>query len=302
MAALLTVLPASAQPVAQPNPASIGVEFDPYYNNQYDALNNTLVQGYAPNPYGYQAGALNQQSWNVANGQTGAGNGTTPSTLNNANLTYDLNGTYSPAAPVLLDSNGNATAVSFLLSNVAGLDHSNVNTSQSGGFGTGGVNAWYAVNGATPAYLMGGVQYSQSTVAPVTLSFSGLTSGDSYDLYAYVGSTWWSGSNPAAVTLGSQSYYLNTDSGSLSNYTQATAASAGSATTADYVEFTNVLGSTIQGNSLTVTGTGGAVGLSGFQLVDLGVVSVPEPSTVWMISLGLLGLMFHVYRQRHARA
>jgi hypothetical protein len=308
MAALFLTSHASAQPVAVPADPTIGVQFPPYYGQIYDELNTQNVNGNS-NQYGYQAGVVNQQYWNVANNSTGGGNGTVPAPLDNTSLTMTVSGTTTPAASVLLDSNGNATSVLFQLSGSTGLDHTAVNTGQDPS-AFGGGNIWYAQSGSTPGYLVSGIQYSTSTnVSPVTLTFETLKDTDYYNLYAYVGSTWWTGSQLVSVNLGNTTYYLTTDNGTLTNYTQGTATSAGSATMADYVEFTNIKGSLIDqditGDALTVSGANGAaVGLSGFQLQDIGSTpaAVPEPSTVWMFSLGFLGLMFHVYRRRNAQA
>jgi hypothetical protein len=298
VAALLLVSHASAQPVVTPTDPTIGVQFDPYYSSPGQMLNSTNING-NPNQYGYQAGAVNQQYWNVANNSTGGGYGVPSGDLTNSSLIANSGGTISSAAPVLLDSNGNATSVLFDLTN----NVSNPYTNAGANFPSA---QWYAQSGATPSYLVAGVQISTSNVAPVTLSFANLNDSDYYNLYAYVGSAQYVGSTLAAVNLGSQTYYLMTDTGGLTGYTQSLSTSAGGAPVADYVEFTNVLGSTIDaslgGESLTETGA--YTGLSGFQLQDIGSTpaAVPEPSTVWMFSLGFLGLMVHVYRRRNANA
>jgi hypothetical protein len=137
------------------------------------------------------------------------------------------------------------------------------------------------------------------------LSLSNLNAGDSYNLLVYVGSLGYYGIvSDVAVNLGSQTFYLNTDDNNpyanpvpivgLTGYTQATATDPGSAVTADYVEFNGIPGSTLAGESVTVTGAGS--GISGFQLVDN---AVPEPGTIWSAALGLIGLVgFQIRRSR----
>jgi type II secretory pathway pseudopilin PulG len=67
------------------------------------------------------------------------------------------------------------------------------------------------------------------------------------------------------------------------------------------------LGSFGSGNAWEANSTnmnqGNVIGLDGFELIDEGAAApVPEPSTVWMFSLGFLGLMVHVYRKRYAQS
>jgi hypothetical protein len=171
------------------------------------------------------------------------------------------------------------------------------------------VSTSYLSGQPAQSWLVSGIAANSSgSVATVSLSFANLNDSDYYNVYAYVGSIWFTYSSEAAkVSLGNQSFYLLTDNGTLNGYTQATAGSAASATTADYVEFQNVLGSALDTNSFdggeALTVTGKFTGLTGFQLEDIGSTpaAVPEPSTVWMFSLGFLGLMAHVYRRRCAQ-
>jgi hypothetical protein len=148
---------------------------------------------------------------------------------------------------------------------------------------------------------------STSTLgSSLTLNLSGLSPTDTYNLYLYTTSTQ-SYLNPLVeVQTGGQdgatpTYYYRQIENETS-YVQATSTSSSTTSTADYVEFTGLTGSSIL--SLTIsTGapSGQTVNVSGFQLDDLGAggSSVPEPST-W--ALMLTGLGFLVWRFRTRRA
>lgn len=116
-----------------------------------------------------------------------------------------------------------------------------------------------------------------------TLTISGLTG--SYDIYAYVDPMYFAG-NPTAeeVGLGSTDYYLNS-SNALSAWTQSTATSSATATTANYVEFTGLSGAT---QTLTVFDNGNAYGLGGIQIVSS---AVPEPASLGLMAVAGAGLL-----------
>jgi hypothetical protein len=269
----------------------VGVQFPAYYANPYSAMNNTLVQGYLANPKGYQGGVDEQQYWNVANNSTGGGDGAPTAPITNSNLLLQSNGTFSPASTTLVDSTGAASALTFTLSNATQNRGTSANT------GNFPATQWYAANGNTDSYLISGVEASTSASTPVTLTLGGLNAGDSYSLIAYVGSLNYYGSQAADVTLGSTSYYLKTDGGSLSYYTQSTDTTDTNLPTADYVEFTGISGAALSSEALTVTGAG--TGLGGFQLIDNGAAVVPEPST-WAMMLGGLGMLAFCVRRKAA--
>ena len=110
-----------------------------------------------------------------------------------------------------------------------------------------------------------------------------------YDVYVYVGAD--SNGRTAGVNLnGGPETYLLTDANGY-NYTQpliqATATSQGAATSAQYVFYQDVTGSSLQ---VDLANYGSDVGIAGIQIVEV----VPEPSTITlsmvggMASLGLI--------------
>jgi hypothetical protein len=272
----------------------VGVQFAPVYNGgEYNELNNT---GYA-GAGGYTAGAAPQINWNVADGVivTGPPYGpynqvptTNDDPITNADLTDGAGNRLTSG--VLINSTGAATALSFSYTfNV----EVNSPASYSGFNASAGQ---FQPNGNENFYLVGGG--ATSSTGSSTLTLAGLNPLDTYNLYAYVGGTFYAGSQTVAITNGSTTYDLKTDTGSLTGLTQSTATSAGSAGVADYVEFTGLTGSAIQTISLT---GGDYTGLSGFQIQDLGAAATPEPSAIWLLSLGLLSVGFFVRRNRAVR-
>jgi len=131
---------------------------------------------------------------------------------------------------------------------------------------------------------------------------SNLNATHDYNLIAYVDTDYYFYSGETVgVNLGSTTYYL-TEAGAntLTGWTPSSDTNAGTAPLANYVEFTGILGSTLAAENLTVTGSGS--GLSGFQLQDLGAPApTPEPSSVWLMLIGMLGLGFHFRRTRLAK-
>jgi hypothetical protein len=289
---------------------TIGVQFPPYYAQPYSTLNGNTGGG----PSGStMAGVAPQGNWNDAMGPSnlpdsfGGGDGQVTGDITNANLftyipnavpgAYPNNGAYTSSPTTLIDSTGTASGIIFHLSGA---------NSERGGNGDG--NAFTGTNSAGNAALVNGGAYN--TGGAVSLSLAGLVPTDYYTLYAYAHADYYFYNGLAAeMTLGSQSVYF-TSGNTLTGLTMAMGSSAANANLADYAAFT-VLGSTLENESLTVNGLAadgttivGGVGLAGFQLVDDGSTppAVPEPSTVWMFSLGFLGLMVHVYRKRYARS
>lgn len=199
------------------------------------------------------AGAVSADNWNIGTYTSGdAANG---STL----LTYSQSG--------LVDSNDNSTGISFTVT---------------------GFTAYYQGNSAMStnnAYLLYPVFFDRKGAAgsSATLTVSGLNSTDTYDLYVYVNQAAYDANTThesATVSLeGGPSYAVAADP-TLTAFTPLSATNSDG----NYVEFTNLTGSTLQAVNITQSD----VGFSGFQLVDLG--AIPEPST-WGLFFGGLGAL-----------
>jgi hypothetical protein len=191
----------------------------------------------------------------------------------------------------LLDSNGNATGISESKTGVAY-------------YGPNSANTGFLVNSAGNNNLYTNgifVDYASST--PM-LTLNGLTPTDVYTLDVYVRSTQpftSGGTFEAAQSDSLQTFYFTTLANSAA-FIPAVGLTAGTAAPANVIQFTGLTGS----SSLIADiddGSFGGITLDGFQLVDdTNLPATPEPSTVWMFSLGFLGLMVHVYRKRCARS
>jgi hypothetical protein len=151
--------------------------------------------------------------------------------------------------------------------------------------------------------VLAGAGVSSNTGIDVT--FAGLSTTDNYSLIAYVSNLYFGGASTEQWSIGGQTLYTKpTNSNGLTGWVGATGTSAANANYSNFVEFNNLTTAT---GILDLTGMGvgsGEPAIMGFQIVDTGagtVITVPEPSTVWMFSLGFLGLMAHVYRRRYAR-
>lgn len=253
-------------------------------------LNGGTGYPFTPN-VGYYAGAVQQQYWNEANGS--AYSYSSPVTFTNASLTYGYGGTGSTT---LMDSTGAASAMTFSVSNIT------YNGGSTGGDGfpddtvEGNPDWEFSGSSDLSKFLVSGIASSSSSAAPITLTLGGLSSGDIYNLYAYVASDFYAGGVNATVTLGSESLYLITDNGTLTGLTQSTATTAATATMAHYVEFTDIPGAELMSESLTVGGV--YTGLSGFQVEDAG--PVPEPATYAMM-LGGFGMLIAARRIRRGQ-
>jgi hypothetical protein len=284
---------------------TISVQFPPYYAQPYSTLNGNSGQGTSG---AQSAGVVTASNWNDAMGPSnlpgsfGGGDGQVSGDITNASLftwvknttpgSYPNNGNYTVAPSSLVDSTGAASTLFFDLSGA---------NSERGGNGDGN----NFTNSGNKSLVGGGVY---NTGGAVTLTLGGLNPTDYYTLYAYAHADYYFYNGLAAeMSLNGQNVYF-TSGNSLTGLTLATGTSAANANLADYASFT-LLGSTLEGLPLTVNGLNaagavvGGMGLAGFQLVDIGATppAVPEPSTVWMFSLGFLGLMVHVYRKRYAQ-
>ncbi len=215
------------------------------------------------------AGVVPQDNFNTL---TLGVSGFSPATLNDNNgslTTATLTTTATPST--YPTSAGNATPDNILNSNVlnSGPGISGGNPAPAGTDVTGGQNASFTISG---------VPYS------------------SYDLIVYELDN---AARTEGTTVGSTTYWLgspNATSASPYVYTQGVGATYTTPTiTANYVEFTNLSGSTLT-FTLTVPTAGslGAVSygsnanifINGFQ-----IVSVPEPSSIVLLGIGVGGLL-----------
>ena len=228
---------------------TVSVQFPQYYAN---GIVNPM------NGDNYTAGVVSVQNWNVADTNTGTSPASNSSLVNSSGAPL--------GSTTLVNSTGANTSLAFTYSGYTVNDNTN-----NGSFPS---PIWYEEGGLTDAYIAGGASFNE-TGAPETLTVSGLTAGHAYNLIVYVTAPWWDngGSNPASVSAGGTTYYIET-SNALGAWTPATSTTSGAPTTGNYVQFSNLTGATSQ----TVTVTGAYVGLAGFQVVDLGASGGGAPS------------------------
>jgi hypothetical protein len=120
------------------------------------------------------------------------------------------------------------------------------------------------------------------------LTFSGLSAVNSYNLFVYLSSPFFFGTNSSTISLDGGTALDFTTDNSLSAYTQITGTNADG----NYVEFDGLSGALPQSVSLGE----GFAGISGFQLETAGAAAAPEPST-WAMMLGGLGFLAFVGRR-----
>ena len=210
------------------------------------------------------------------------------------------NGSFTGAG-VLLDSNFNSdtkttTYFSEETTGVSDLHDSNFDPTtisetktDDGHYHAGGQVTGFA-NPGDNALFNGAMTYGPT---PVTLNLSGLAPMGVYNLYLYVQDPNGAANTLIEATLGSQSYYLDTISNSaMTSYILGSATTAATAAQGNYFEFTGLTGSATQ----TVNLTTGGVEFDGFQLEETAMV--PEPSTVGLMSAGLVGFAGLVLRRR----
>lgn len=189
---------------------------------------------------------------------------------------------YSRSLTGLKDSNGNTTGVSVSLS---GLTASY--TAAKTGFTDSNNNR-----------LLSSVYFDRKAGAgtAATMSLTGLNASDTYDLYVYVNSPEFAPAASGSISLGSTTYAITTDQTD-TVLTQIT----GSNAVGNYVEFTGLTGATEEDVLISqLTSSDNFVGFTGFQLVDLG--ATPEPSTIGLIAVGVIGLAFQLGRKRRMLA
>jgi lysophospholipase L1-like esterase len=178
----------------------------------------------------------------------------------------------------LTNSTGAASAIGFQLTS-SGAYYTGAGT----GFTSSPSYPGYPgrLSGPGDAFLYAGFAYAgYSNQSPLKLTITGLNATHTYSLLAYVTPFEGFGNSQSATLAitGGSTYYIRT-AGNLGTYQQALSTTAATPATGNYVEFDNLTGSSTQ--SLTMTNTSSLVGLSGFQIVDLGAASTTAaPSTV----------------------
>jgi hypothetical protein len=115
-----------------------------------------------------------------------------------------------------------------------------------------------------------------------------------YDVYAYVGSdgNGRKGHGELQGVAGSTRYFATSDN-PFNGYVQATATTLGEAAAANYVKFSGLTSSSF--TFIESTDGAAGVGLHGIQIVD---TTVPEPSAITLLVLGLVSLLAYAWRKR----
>jgi hypothetical protein len=123
-----------------------------------------------------------------------------------------------------------------------------------------------------------------------TFTVNGLPSG-TYNVFVYVAGLDQTG-DQQSVTLGSTTYYEKytmasewspSNPSTFDGFSKVSSTDPTSYQEGNYVEFTNVTGSSITVNSID---TGGQTGFSGFQ-----IQAVPEPTSLGLAGIGTIGLL-----------
>jgi hypothetical protein len=193
----------------------------------------------------------------------------------------------------LITSTGSSSSIGFTL-NSSGAYYTGATGMTSPNFPT-------QTSGAGDAWLYDGFAYAgYSDTNPLSLVITGLQPGHAYDLLAYYTPFTFFGNNQSGtISLSGQAPIYAVSDGSASSYELISSTNPASPSTGNYVAFDNLTG--VSTETLTLTNTSTLVGISGFQVVDLGAQSTaPEPSTYALLGAGLLGLI--VVMRRKARA
>jgi hypothetical protein len=273
---------------AAANAQTIGVQFSAYYASSYSNLNGSHYA--AAN---YSAGVVPQINWNVANGGTGTGDGMVLGPITNANLISNYPTQDTPTGNPLLETSTDATpnaAITFTYSG-ANVERG----SQGSGF----------ANNTGNNLLYGGDAFN--TGGAVTLTLGGLTATDNYTFIAYLqGDYYYYSGQTVGVSLGNLTPVYVTLDKTLGTFAQGTSTNVSAPSDANYVEFT-LTGAQLDADTLTINpmnangATVGGAGLAGFQLIDDGSSAIPEPSSIGLFTLGLLGVGIFVRRNRAVR-
>ncbi len=243
---------AAALPVAPSTSSTVSVQFigggaAPLHGKGYD---------YTAGASGYAAGY-----WNPV---LNIGNTTTPQNLS-------MLGT-------LVDSTGALSSVGFQLRS-SGAYYTGANAGWTGSPAYPGYPG--RTSGTGSAFLYSGFAYAgYSDFNALTLTLLGLNPAHAYTILLYVAPFQQFGAHQKATVmlLGGQAAYVMTD-GAAAGYERVTSTTAGSPGTGNFVQFDQVSGASSQ--TVSLTNSGSMVGLSGFQVVDLGLATgtTPVPSS-----------------------
>lgn len=226
---------------------------------------NTYKNSYWPIPSDWSAGVVPQTNWNNTSGLPSGGG-----------AVGDTSAIDGPMTGVLVDNQGIATSVTI---DFTGPD-SWRNSSAEGETGDSRLHAAGLDNSGN------------SGVGPrVTISdlYTQFPDNPAYDVYVYVGAERSSRVGSLEINGGDKKYF-STDGDDFSAHIEATATSAGESTTASYVHYRGITGSTFTVTMDNVSGTGTL--LRGIQVV------VPESSAVVLLGLGTVLLSLLRSRRR----
>ena len=131
--------------------------------------------------------------------------------------------------------------------------------------------------------LTNGYLDDTSTAGTTTITFANLPFIGAYDVYLYYGSD--ENNRTGSATLGSTQIFFATNTNPFDDvFTAATPANDGAADDGEYALFSGVTGT---GFTIDVARISNNVGVHGVQIVGI----IPEPTSVGLLSLGLLGLL-----------
>ncbi len=117
--------------------------------------------------------------------------------------------------------------------------------------------------------------------------------GSTYNVYAYFDAVTTNGAVVAGYNIGSQTYWTKDTAAFAGTFVQATGNTEAAATAgSNYALFTNVSGS-----AFTLTATPGNNNFRA-ELMGIQIVSVPEPGSAGIVSLGAVGLISFSRRMR----